>query len=146
MTANAPYGRQTQIKQSGRPQETVPRPPGGQHRSLFFSPIQMMGVFSTGCWHHPRRQLGVSPMLLKNTLYREIFIFLSLQCVYVKRGDPGIEPGTSCTQSRNHTTRPIARCNLLHSPLLIQPQTHTRTQLMVTTPAKPHTTQQHLSQ
>jgi hypothetical protein len=25
-----------------------------------------------------------------------------------KRGDPGIEPGTSCTQSKNHTPRPIA--------------------------------------
>jgi len=26
-----------------------------------------------------------------------------------KRGDPGIEPGTSCTLNKNHTTRPIAR-------------------------------------
>jgi hypothetical protein len=26
----------------------------------------------------------------------------------IKRGDPGIEPGTSCTLNRNHTTRPIA--------------------------------------
>jgi hypothetical protein len=29
----------------------------------------------------------------------------------VKRGDPGIEPGTSCTLNRNHTTRPIALIN-----------------------------------
>lgn len=24
------------------------------------------------------------------------------------KGDPGIEPGTSCTRNKNHTTRPIA--------------------------------------
>ena len=28
------------------------------------------------------------------------------------RGDPGIEPGTSCTRSKNHTTRPIAQITL----------------------------------
>ena len=25
------------------------------------------------------------------------------------RSDPGIEPGTSCTQSRNHASRPIGQ-------------------------------------
>ena len=35
--------------------------------------------------------------------------------IKIKRGDPGIEPGTSCTLSRNHTTRPIALSNYLLS-------------------------------
>lgn len=26
-----------------------------------------------------------------------------------KKGDPGIEPGTSCTRNKNHTPRPTAR-------------------------------------
>ena len=34
-----------------------------------------------------------------------------------KRGDTGIEPATSCTQSRNHTTRPIARSLLKNCTL-----------------------------
>jgi hypothetical protein len=29
------------------------------------------------------------------------------------RGDTGIEPVTSCTQSRNHTTRPITRARTI---------------------------------
>ena len=29
--------------------------------------------------------------------------------------DPGFEPGTSCTQSRNHTTRPIGQIVILLS-------------------------------
>ena len=33
-----------------------------------------------------------------------------------KRGDPGIEPGTSCTLNKNHTTRPIARLDH-HQPI-----------------------------
>ena len=33
----------------------------------------------------------------------------------LKRGDPGIEPGTSCTLNRNHTTRPIALLPCLSS-------------------------------
>jgi hypothetical protein len=38
--------------------------------------------------------------------------------VIIKRGDPGIEPGTSCTLNRNHTTRPIARLSTLAPPFL----------------------------
>ena len=42
-------------------------------------------------------------------------------CYATKRGDPGIEPGTSCTLNRNHTTRPIALIVLFPSFLLKQP-------------------------
>jgi hypothetical protein len=41
-------------------------------------------------------------------LRSDCVIFISSDVVFVKRGDPGIEPGTSCTLNRNHTTRPIA--------------------------------------
>ncbi len=40
--------------------------------------------------------------------------------VVSKRGDPGIEPGTSCTLNRNHTTRPIARLVSLPLSLLLE--------------------------
>jgi hypothetical protein len=38
----------------------------------------------------------------------------------IKRGDPGIEPGTSCTLNRNHTTRPIALIVLFKHPTFKQ--------------------------
>ena len=49
--------------------------------------------------------------LRKSREYRYWLYFYSFDQVWRggKRGDPGIEPGTSCTLNKNHTTRPIAR-------------------------------------
>jgi hypothetical protein len=52
--------------------------------------------------------------------FAKINIIIFSECYYSNviwnknRGDPGIEPGTSCTLNRNHTTRPIARS--IHLP------------------------------
>ena len=45
------------------------------------------------------------------------FFYYHMIC-WKKRGDPGIEPGTSCTLNKNHTTRPIAHLN--HLPFFNQ--------------------------
>ena len=37
-----------------------------------------------------------------------------------KRVEPGFDPGTSCTQSRNHTSRPHDRCDLVSNAPLLQ--------------------------
>ena len=35
-----------------------------------------------------------------------------LRCL--KRACPGVEPGTSCTRSKNHTTRPTGRTSVVY--------------------------------
>ena len=57
-------------------------------------------------------------MLCDSFIYYYRFDFLKIEKLYEviyiikKRGDTGIEPVTSCTRNKNHTTRPIAHSKL----------------------------------
>ena len=77
------------------------------------TPKNGAGGYRSRCLSHAKRalyHLSYSPLL-----YTGITSTKSQEesSVYMQenRAVPGIEPGTSCTRSRNHTTRPNSQCS-----------------------------------
>jgi hypothetical protein len=80
--------------------------PEGIEPSIFGTGIRRVAIAP---WNHLLEFYRLSGVSCAGLFW---LLPLGIVAEFQKGGDTGIEPATSCTQSRNHTTRPITRLTI----------------------------------